>query len=269
MTKKPRFWEQYRGKILSAIILHEERNWQDIKSRSGLSQKQLYKQMGWLLRDGIVTVDESTGVKMYSVADKNLIESYRAYDVSLKDEQRDTKKISPTEKTQDYRQFLEEWVKQENISTSLEHSHFFLAGPELTRLTGKLIKLAQKSILVVNPFVDKAGLGISLRDATKRGVKSVLITRDPKGVLKRKEFHETLQDAGMSLFYSGEDPGGVHSKLLVVDDDVAIVSSLNFTSSAEAAVSWETGVVTFSKEVVNSVIAAIDKFMKQDETKAV
>jgi hypothetical protein len=52
----------------------------------------------------------------------------------------------------------------------------------------------------------------------------------------------------------------------VVDEEVAIVSSMNFTKEAEAAVSWETGIVTVDKEVVENIIESVRELRDQDET---
>lgn len=153
------------------------------------------------------------------------------------------------------------------MNASIKHNHFFLDSKHLSYFTQKLLDKFQRNILVVNPFVDRAGLGTALRNAAKKGIETTLITRAPKRKSKRDDFHQTLIDAKVQLFYSGEDPGGVHSKLTIVDDEVAIISSMNFTSNSEAAVTWETGIVTTDKEVVESVLESVRELRDQDETK--
>ena len=142
-----------------------------------------------------------------------------------------------------------------------------IADRYLSYFTQRLLDKAQRSILVVNPFVDRAGLGTTLRNAAKKGIETTLITRFPKRKSKREDFHKTLLDANVQLYYSGEDPGGVHSKLTIVDDEVAVISSMNFTSNSEAAVTWEMGIVTLDSEVVGSALESVRELRDQDETK--
>ena len=59
---------------------------------------------------------------------------------------------------------------------------------------------------------------------------------------------------------------GVRTKITVVDDVVAVVSSLNFIKSAEAAASWETDVVTLGSEVVSSIVDSVRELRDEDET---
>ena len=266
-TKKPNYWDSWRGQIIRAIIFDDATTWMDIRDKSGLTQKQLYSAMGKLMRSGIVLVSEIDGEKNYSIGHGDLYDEYQEYQSAVSEDQ--ASQQPPKKSSATHIQWLQSWIDQDEVNASLENSHFFLDSKNLSYVTQKLLERSQQSILVVNPFVDRAGLGTALRDAAKRGIETTLITRAPKKNSNREDFHQTLIDANVQLYYSGGDPGGVHSKLTIVDDEVAIISSMNFTSDSEAAVTWETGIVTVDKEVVASVLESVRELRDQDETKQV
>jgi len=54
----------------------------------------------------------------------------------------------------------------------------------------------------------------------------------------------------------------VHAKLVIVDDEVAIVSSMNFNQSSSAGKTWEAGLVTIDGRVINSIRKAVMKESK-------
>ena len=45
----------------------------------------------------------------------------------------------------------------------------------------------------------------------------------------------------------------LHAKLIIIDDLVAVVSSMNFMQRAAAGITWEAGIVTMNKEIVDSI----------------
>jgi phosphatidylserine/phosphatidylglycerophosphate/cardiolipin synthase-like enzyme len=73
----------------------------------------------------------------------------------------------------------------------------------------------------------------------------------------------------VALYYSGyeDTAGGVHSKLIIVDDEIAIVSSMNFTSHSESY-NYETGIVTTDKAVVDSAKESIIGIRDENETES-
>jgi phosphatidylserine/phosphatidylglycerophosphate/cardiolipin synthase-like enzyme len=69
------------------------------------------------------------------------------------------------------------------------------------------------------------------------------------------------------MYYSGRKrgAGGVHSKLVIVDNEVAIVSSMNFTMNSEND-TWETGIVSVDKDVVDSAAESFSNYTDENET---
>ncbi|MFW9848841.1 MAG: phospholipase D-like domain-containing protein [Candidatus Thorarchaeota archaeon] len=264
MLKKPKYWDSWRGEVLRAIVFDGASEWKEIRNITGFSQRKLWKVMGEMIRYGVIDVVESGGEKKYQLANDELYKAYQAAKPS-DDKQNDKPSVFTSKTPSDHAKWIQSWIEQDDINASLESKHFFLEGTQLAYLTRRLIERAQDNIMIVNPFVDRAGLGTAFRETMKKDVKGLLITREPEDDEQKKEFHQTLIDAGCELYYSGS-VGGVHSKIVVIDNDVAIVSSMNFTKNAEAAVSHETGIVSLDQDVVESVMESIRNLRDQDET---
>jgi len=89
-----------------------------------------------------------------------------------------------------------------------------------------------------------------------------IITRPPEDKDpyrdEKIEYHTKLRQAGINLVYDKK----VHAKLIVIDREVAIVSSMNFYSSSSGGRSWEAGLVSIEEKMANSVAQSILKFKK-------
>lgn len=48
-----------------------------------------------------------------------------------------------------------------------------------------------------------------------------------------------------------------HTKLMVVDRAIAVVSSMNFYASSSGDASWETGIVSLEETVVQQIASSI------------
>ncbi len=49
----------------------------------------------------------------------------------------------------------------------------------------------------------------------------------------------------------------IHAKIIIVDDMVSVVSSMNFVKNATSGISWEAGMVTLDQDTVDSIKASI------------
>lgn len=144
------------------------------------------------------------------------------------------------------------WLKLEKPEISLRKDHFFLEGHYLDSFTKFIITKAFNKIIVVNPFIDHSMPIQLLIKARRDGRTVVLITRSStKSHIKK--LHASLEKAGISLLYDKN----LHAKILLVDDLLAVVSSMNFIHNATAGITWEAGIVTVNKEIVDSIYSSI------------
>jgi phosphatidylserine/phosphatidylglycerophosphate/cardiolipin synthase-like enzyme len=211
------------------------------------------------LRDlGVLHYGDS---KVFQILDDDLRAAYESASDKAPAEQR-------SDDSGELVDWIQKWIDMNEINASLEHLHFFIEGSDLLELLKRLMERAKDSLDVVNPFVDGHSLGTTLRDAAKRGVRVRLITRRPHNDKTRWAFHKTLLSEGVEMYYSGEGgSGAIHSKLVVVDKEVGIVSSMNFTKNSEVE-AWETGIVTVENDTVASALQAISAIMDEPETRS-
>ncbi len=260
MSDKPKYWDSWKGQILRAIIFDAADHWKDVREKSGLSQNQMLKAVKELRNSETIAYEEIEGIKRFRIIDHELKRQYQSNPVE---------QVTKPEKeqTSEHIDWIKQWISTAGVNVSLDNHHFFLEGPNLTDITRRLMDRAKASIVVVNPFVDGATLGTALRSAAKRKVEVSLITRRPKRDPERWEFHKTLIAEGVDMYYSGRKggAGGVHSKLVIVDNEVAIVSSMNFTRNSEND-TWETGIVSIDKRVVDSVATSFSNYTGENET---
>ena len=124
------------------------------------------------------------------------------------------------------------------------------------------INLACKQVLIVTPyFVPSESLILSLRQAAFRGV-------NVKVLVPSVNNHPTLQHASHALYaslltsgvhiYEREAPF-IHSKAMVIDDEVAIIGSANFDPRS-LFLNYETNLVVF-----DAAFASQLKYTIQDE----
>ena len=55
----------------------------------------------------------------------------------------------------------------------------------------------------------------------------------------------------------------IHAKLLVVDQQIAVISSMNFYSQSTGGSSWEAGMISIDEPIVNSVHKTIHQLLKK------
>lgn len=257
MTEKPRYWDSWKGRILRAVILDDAVLWDEVKQKSGLEHRQMYRAVGELQKKQLIEYSQD---KTFRVVDDGIRRAYEAFS--------EDRAPQSHEVLEEHTGWIQGWVENNQESNaSLDNLHFFLDGRWLPEFTRKLVDRARSSILAVNPFVDKEMIGACLRDAAKRGIDVLLITKRPMHNPGRWRFHESLVSENVSLFYSGKEKtgGGVHSKVLVVDDQVAIASSMNFTLYSESS-NYETGIVTLDRDVVESARESILSIRDENET---
>jgi hypothetical protein len=162
-------------------------------------------------------------------------------------------------------QWLIQWAAARPIELALESKHFFLEGMRLEELARDVIGRAKDEILVTSPFVDSCFLATALQDASDRRVSVKIISRRPqkdKDDLAKLECHASLRKKGVTIHYINT----IHSKIIVVDRKVAILSSMNLYSGSTGGGLLEAGLVTFENKVVNSVTKYITGLLAKTES---
>ncbi|MCE7743104.1 MAG: hypothetical protein GOP50_11705 [Candidatus Heimdallarchaeota archaeon] len=146
-----------------------------------------------------------------------------------------------------------------------------LHGLSLAAKHEQMINSSKNSIILINPFLDKNNLydAIFRKTKTKTNVNMLLITRPTSRVNRdNRKIHQQIIDA----FVDSENAkvftnDYLHAKILLVDKNKSLISSMNFTRSAISS-SKEFGIYTESKSVVNSIIIFIN-MISEDMTSIV
>jgi len=153
-------------------------------------------------------------------------------------------------KETDFNEWTAKWRKVKNLHFSMDNKHFFLSGMDLDDFTKQLIRLAKQTILIANPFIESCYLTDALITSAQSSTKIKIITRHPQlKETKKRQCHSKLTQVGIRLRYDDQ----IHSKIMVVDNRLAIVSSMNFYSGSSGGASKEAGVVSMDRQVVESV----------------
>jgi hypothetical protein len=239
-TTEPKFWNSPQGRIIRAIVLDHVYKKNEILEKTQLSEKEFEHVLSQMLQDGLL---EKPDTDRFLVRSRELVKEYRSYFNQLQIDK--------------LLEWVNQWRQKENVGPVL--SHFFLEDKQLSDFSEELIEHANTEILVMNPYVDRCHISARLIDMSEKGTKVKVVTRQPDERLekhyqqKKKNFHSELKEKGVSIKYDDS----VHAKLIVVDGCVGIVSSMNFYAGSSGGASWEAGVVTIEKQVVESIAHSI------------
>ncbi len=265
--EKPKFLGTWKGRVVKAIAIDGARTFKEIRDSTGLYYSSLKKVLAELHHTNSIEYNKET--QKYKVAYK----LYKEYEQYFQEDGR--KRISaPVVKiTQDAQEEFNRWIdvwkdNKEGVDFNLQHKHFYLEGTHLVDFSKDLISKATAEVLVVNPYIETSHISDSLRlPAKKKDVAVSIIVREPKEKKEEKEkekreYHRILKNTGVRVYYNK----GVHSKLIVVDRAVAIVSSMNFTVYSSGGQSWEGGMVSTEPKVANMVVDSILNKIEVQET---
>jgi phosphatidylserine/phosphatidylglycerophosphate/cardiolipin synthase-like enzyme len=276
---EPPFYGTWKGRVLEAIAVENIRDWNGIWEYTQLQSDNLNKALSELYNLDIITRQEDN--HLYWIKDIVLLHQYREYFDHINDDYKapliqheEPKEITlkrALPKDENLANFVVEWRAFKNLSFSLDARHFFLEGTYLDDLSKDLIRRAKKEVLLVNPFVVECNLSNTLIDAVKNKAKVTVITRSPSGfgfdnrfdrpevIEEKQKYHETLIKEGIKINYEPR----IHAKLIVVDNQIAIISSMNFVTSSSGGSSWEAGMISIDDSIVNSVHKTILDLLKK------
>lgn len=229
----------HKGDVLKATIQQGRPvRWRELQKATNLNEKDLNYALFELIDAGDM---QKKGSK-YVITDK-LKTNYQQFLAGRRAE---------------FSSWITQWKKVRNLSFPLEHDHFFLEGRHLDDFSKELISHAKSEVLVVNPFIQNCDLSNTLRDVQKRGINVQIITRPPHdrypdNLKQKQDYHASLQQDGISVLYEKK----VHAKLLMVDQAVAVVSSMNFYPESSAGVSWEAGLVSTNPDIIESIMESV------------
>jgi len=170
-------------------------------------------------------------------------------------------KEASVKKETNFNKWIDEWRHTKKLDFSMESKHFFLDGSDLDDFTKQIIKMAEKTILVANPYLESCYLTDYLIDSATKQTEIRIVTRQPeareKGFDRKVECHSKLRTKGITLRYDNQ----IHSKIITVDNKVAIASSMNFYSGSSGGASKEAGIVSIDEKVVESATNYIRKLL--------
>ena len=233
----PKYWGSWRGRIIRAIAVDLIYIKDEIRSATGLTEQQLEKASSELLQTEVIS--ERDGGRYW--VNHQLCNGYREFC--------DKRKASFTG-------WFSEYKRNKGLPDS---SHCFVEDKHLEELSMALINKAEVEVLVTNPFIERCHLSNTLIEASKRKVPVVLVTRpiyEKDSYRGRKEaYHRKLRDSGVAI----NPDNAVHAKILVADRAVAVVSSMNLSSSSSGGGSWEAGIVTTDENILTRVVFSIHK----------
>jgi phosphatidylserine/phosphatidylglycerophosphate/cardiolipin synthase-like enzyme len=267
---EPPFLGSWKGRVLEAIAVENIRDWNGILEYTQLYPDDLRIALHELY-DLDVIIRQDNG--LYWIKDIVLYHQYQSYFEGTEDyntpliqheESIEVALEKALPKDENLAKFVVEWRTFKKLSFSLDARHFFLEGDYLDDLSKDLIRRARKEVLVVNPYVEVCNLSKALISAVENKAKVIVITRVPfddrPEILKEKQnFHETLKNEGVIINYDRR----IHAKLLVVDNQIAVISSMNFIPSSVSGLSWEAGMISIDDSIVKSVHKTIHDLLKK------
>jgi len=269
--KIPQYWDTVKGEILNLMASHtwESFSWGDIQpidiigltQMLPLSEAEIVVNLRELVRDGDVIREDE---KWYYIRTELMKEYFEYIEylmaTEIEDVEFDDIQVPPIE-SWNISLWTRGWLKIHKLDITLEKAHFYLEGYLLDAYVKFLITKANETIIVVNPFLDMITPTKLLIEATRKNKRVVLVTRPPNKTSTRN-YHKELSDSGVTVLYYKN----LHAKILLFDDEIAIVSSMNLLVGATAGFSWEAGIITLDKKTVDMVKDSITN-LKLDPAK--
>jgi len=270
IVAEPPYFGSWKGRVLEAIALENIRDWNNILDYTQLTPETLNTAISELYKLDIL---ERKDDGLYWIKKKEIYYHYRSYFKNLEAYktpliQHEEEKVTTLEKALPKDDNIAKWVVKwrafKNLSFSLDARHFFLEGTYLDDLSKDLIRQARKEVLLVNPFIEQCHLSNTLIDAVTNKASVIVITRPISDVRQevREEkiaYHEFLKKEGVKINYDRR----IHAKLIVVDQQIAVISSMNFYSFSAGGSSWEAGMISIDEPIVSSVHKTIHHLLKK------
>jgi hypothetical protein len=270
LNDSPRYWNSWKGKVLKAIIIDGVDTWASLFTKTDLLDYEVNTALSELYDLDIIKKEDDT----YKVIDNEYLEYYN-YKV---------KKLKPRsnkEEIQVFRDWINgisdyiksrnaentviysfiEWTLGNKIDFNLQSEHIFLNDDMLDRASKDIIRMSNESVYVTNPFVDSCNTSDLIKEkADSCDVR--LLTRKPTRE-SIENCHSVLNNSGVALMTNER----VHSKVILVDNLIAVVSSMNLYSGSTGGRSKDASIVTWEKKNIESMIAFFNARWNDAENK--
>jgi hypothetical protein len=271
----PRYWNTWEGKIVEALVRSDRPvGREELSIETNLDQYPLNSALSNLFRDQTIHKDNFGN---YQIVDEEIRQEWQIHlgiatpkelTNNLSEEQKPlmTPQQMATEQQINLENWLIMWKTIKHIEFSFENKHFFLGGMHTDEFTKDMIKFSEKSVLIVNPFIDSCYLTEAIIEAREKQVKVKIITRplaNDEYLAKKTECHSNLTKSGTIIKYNNQ----IHSKIVIVDNLITIVSSTNFYSGSSGGASLEAGMVSIDSNVAKSASEYLIKLLESPESK--
>ena len=136
------------------------------------------------------------------------------------------------------------------------------------KLFTSLIHAAHKQILIVNPyFVPDDALTTAITSAARRGVEVTMINSEAMDQWMvghaQRSFYEVLLQAGVKIYWY-KSPILLHSKFIIVDDNIATIGSSNLDIRS-FELDLEVTLISYDPKVVKSLQKVAAKYLTRSK----
>ena len=120
---------------------------------------------------------------------------------------------------------------------------------------------AQKSIYFMAFSFTADPLGETILERAKEGVTVAGVMDDDQVNSNQGTEFDAFSQAGLNVYRDG-NPGQMHHKIMIIDEEIVIFGSYNFTNSAETR-NDETLLVVYNKDIATQFIAEFQRVYEQ------
>ncbi len=271
----PRYWNTWEGKIVEALVRSNSPvGWEELSIETDLDQYPLNSALSNLFRDQAIHKDNFGN---YQIVDEEIRQEWQIHlgiatpkehnNLSAERKPATTPQQSATEQQVNLENWLIMWKTIKHIEFSLENKHFFLDGMHTDEFIRDMIKFSEKSVLIANPFIESCYLTEAILEAREKEVEVKIVTWPPTNdeySAKKTECHSNLTKRGTLIKYNSQ----IHSKIVIIDNLITIVSSTNFYSGSSGGASLEPGMVSIDPKVAKSAAEYIIRLLDRPESKS-
>lgn len=252
VPKKPKYFGTNKGDILVAIAIYGAYTFYDIEDiiimTTELNSHELRIALEELVRDGEVYTNEDGEYRVREPLSQEYSDfEFYMGDPGILQDELDITKYDTRHTTL----LADKFIEFHKLDISLEKEHFYLESHYLDTFIKYVISQAEHTVIIVNPFFDFSTPTQLLVEAVRKGKRVVLVTRPP--TQDNKVIYEKLIKSNISVLYHKD----LHAKIVIVDDSLAIISSMNLTKRATAGITWEAGIVTIDQWTVDKIKESI------------